>query len=369
MRLVIPYTDQREIDEVAKVLSSGYLTQGPKVAEFEGMVAKKIGSKYGFAMSSCTTALHLALVVAGVQPGDEVLVADFTFPATANVVVQLGAIPVLVDIDLETFTIDINDLASKITEHSKAIIPVHAFGCSADMDPIMKLADENNLIVIEDAACAIGTQYYGRYCGNIAQMGCFSFHPRKVITTGEGGMIMTNDPEFAERIQLLRSHGGVRTGHWYEYEAAGFNYRLSDIQGAVGVAQMEKLDLFIERRRVLAGQLKERLAHISGIRLPIEPEWGGHIYQSFVILVEENLDRDLIIHSLAERDIESTLGTYALHDQPFFKRAYGFHTGQLKNSHIAYRKTITLPLYPQMNFEDLDVIANSLEEVVLKQKT
>lgn len=368
MRLCIPFTDDREVEEVAKVLASGYLTQGPKVAEFEQMVANKIGSQYGFAMTSCTTALHLALVVADVGPGDEVLVSDFTFPATANVVVQVGATPVLVDIDLDTLTMNVDDLRAKITPRSKAVIPVHAFGCSADMDPILQVANEHGLMVIEDAATAIGTKYYSRYCGNIAPIGCFSFHPRKVITTGEGGMIMTNDPIIADRIRLLRSHGGVKTGHWYEYEAAGFNYRLSDIQGAVGVAQMEKLDMFVERRRTLAGQLKERLAHIQGIQLPIEPKWGGHIYQSFVILVDESLDRDRIVHDLAERDIETTLGTYALHDQPFYQRTYGYKTGQLKNSHIAYTKSITLPLYPQMDLADLDLIAAELEAVVKLQR-
>lgn len=368
MRLCIPFTDDREVQEVAKVLASGYLTQGPKVAEFEQMVADKIGSKYGFAMTSCTTALHLALVVADVKPGDEVLVADFTFPATANVVVQLGATPVLVDIDLDTFTMNVDDLRAKITPRSKAVIPVHAFGCSADMNPIMQVANEHGLIVIEDAACAIGTTYYSQYCGNISQIGCFSFHPRKVITTGEGGMIMTNDPKIADCIKLLRSHGGVKNGHWYEYEEAGFNYRLSDIQGAVGVAQMEKLDMFVERRRALAGQLKERLDHIKGVRLPIEPRWGGHIYQSFVILVDETLDRDRIVHDLAERGIETTLGTYALHDQPFYQRTYGYKTGDLKNSHTAYTKTITLPLYPQMNLEDLDLIASELEAVIKLQR-
>ena len=234
MRLNIPLTDHREIEEIKKVLSTGYLTQGPKTAEFEKKVADLIGCRHAFAMSSCTTALHLALVVLGIKEGDEVLVADFTFPATANVVVQQGATPILVDIDLNTFTMNVNDMKRKMTNKTKAIIPVHAFGCSADMDPIMKLANQYGIPVIEDAACAIGTTYYGRYCGNLGTIGCFSFHPRKVITTGEGGMITTNDDELAERIHLLRNHGGVRSGRWYTYEAAGFNYRMSDIQGAVG---------------------------------------------------------------------------------------------------------------------------------------
>jgi perosamine synthetase len=368
MRLNVPFIDERELDEIAKVLATGYLTQGPKTAEFERLVAEYIGCRFAFAMSSCTTALHLALVVLDIGPGDEVLVADFTFPATANVVVQQGARPVLVDIDLDTFTVNLDDLAAKITPHTRAILPVHTFGCSADMDPIMALAAEHGVPVIEDAACAIGTTYRGRFCGSIGTFGCFSFHPRKVITTGEGGMITTNDPRLAERIQLLRSHGGVRTGFWFEYEAAGYNYRLSDVQGAMGVAQMAKLPILLERKRLLTAQLRARLADIPGIQSPVEPAWGGHIYQSFVILVDESLDRDRMIRDLRALEIETTLGTYALHDQPFFQREYGYITGQLPVSHAAFRRSITLPLYPQMSQTDLDLIADGLRRAVAAQR-
>jgi perosamine synthetase len=369
MRLSIPFLDNRELEEIAKVLATGYLTQGPKVAEFEQLVAQMVGCKYAFAMSSCTTALHLALVVLDIGAEDEVLVADFTFPATANVVVQQGAIPVLVDIDLDTFTINVEDLRAKITPKTKAIIPVHAFGCSAEMQAIMQVANEHGIPVIEDAATAIGATYYNRYCGNIGLLGCFSFHPRKMITTGEGGMITTNDDHLANCIRLLRSHGGVRIGNWFEYEAAGFNYRLSDVQGAIGVAQMEKLPMLIERKRMLAHQLKELLAHVEGIQLPLEPAWGGHIYQSFVILVDEGLDRNQIIEYLRGRDIETTLGTYALHDQPFFQREYGYVSGQLPSSHAAFTRTITLPLYPQMSEADLDTVATHLQAAIAAQSS
>jgi dTDP-4-amino-4,6-dideoxygalactose transaminase len=223
--------------------------------------------------------------------------------------------------------------------------------------------------VIEDAACAIGTTYKGRHCGNLGTLGCFSFHPRKVITTGEGGMITTNAPELAERIRLLRSHGGVRTGYWFEYQAAGYNYRLSDVQAAIGVAQMEKLATLIERKRSLAAQLRDRLADLEGIRPPIEPPWGGHIYQSFVILVDERLDRDTMITDLRAQGIETTLGTYAVHDQPFYQRAFGYRPGQFPNSHSAFTRTITLPLYPQMNEKDLDAVAAGLRRVTQERDT
>ncbi|NWG08527.1 MAG: DegT/DnrJ/EryC1/StrS family aminotransferase [Chloroflexi bacterium] len=364
MRLNVPYTDERELEEIAKVLSTGYFTQGPKTVEFEWKVAEYIGCKYAFAMSSCTTALHLSLVVLDVKPGDEVLVADFTFPATANVVVQLGAIPVLVDIDLDTFTVNVDDLRHKITPKTKAIIPVDAFGCAADFDAIQKIAAAHNLPVIEDAATAIGTKYYDRFCGNLTTLGCFSFHPRKVITTGEGGMITTNDDKLAERIKLLRSHGGVRTGSWYRFEEAGFNYRLSDILSAIGVAQMEKLAKLIEHKQRLAASLSKRLAQIPGIRVPVEPKWGGHIYQSYVILLDEGLNRDTIVEKMRVHGIETTLGTYALHDQPFFQRTFGYKSGQLPNSHAAFTRTITLPLYPQMDESDLDQVADTLNAIL-----
>jgi dTDP-4-amino-4,6-dideoxygalactose transaminase len=367
MRLSIPFTDSRELEEVAKVLATGYLTQGPKTREFENSVAAHIGSKYAFAMSSCTTALHLALVVLDIKPGDEVLVADFTFPATANVVVQLGAKPVLVDIDLDTFTMNPDDLKGKISAKSRAVIPVDAFGCSADYDPIARIAADHGIAVIEDAATAIGAKYHDRYCGNLTTMGCFSFHPRKVITTGEGGMITTNDPQLAARIQLLRSHGGVQRGNWYEFEEAGFNYRLSDVLGALGVAQMEKLPEILRRKRLLAVQLSEKLAGIPGVRVPREPAWGGHIYQSYVVLLDERLNRDAVVQGMRERGIETTLGTYALHDQPFFQKTYGYRSGDLPCSHAAYTRTVTLPLYPQMTNVDIELIARALTSVVNNQ--
>jgi perosamine synthetase len=364
--LIKPFLDEAEIQEITKVLSSGFLTQGPKTAEFEQKVADYIGCKYAFAMSSCTTALHLALVALDVQPGDEVLVADFTFPATANVVVQQGARPVFVDIVLDTFTMSPEDLQRKISPRAKAIIPVDAFGCAADYDPILEIAEKHGLPVIEDAATAIGTKYYDRYCGNLSTMGCFSFHPRKVITTGEGGMITTEDSGLAEKIKLLRSHGGVKTGAWFQYEAVGFNYRLSDVLAAMGVTQMAKLPILIERKRRLASLLSERLSNIPGICIPVEPKWEGHIYQSYVILVDPQLDRNKIVTEMRIRGIETTIGTYALHDQPVYQRQFGYQSGQLPNSHSAFTRSITLPLYPQMSEAELDLVADTLK-VVLSQ--
>jgi len=364
IRLALPYIDEDELNEIKRVLASGYLTQGPMVAEFEGMVRAKVGTKYAFAMSSCTTALHLSLVVLGIGPGDEVLVPDFTFPATANVVVQQGATPVLIDIDLDTFAIDVDDAARKVTPRTKAIIPMHPFGLSADMDAVLALAEKHGLRVVEDAATAIGATYKDRFCGAIGDLGCFSFHPRKVITTGEGGMIVTNNEQLAERIALLRSHGGIRRGGRYIFEEAGFNYRLSDVQGAIGVAQMRKLDTLIAHKRDLAALLSEKLVAIEGVKVPREPPWKGHIYQSYVALLDKKINRDRVIEAMREQGIETTLGTYALHAQPFFMREYRYSKGDLPNSYQAYQQTLTLPVYPPMGEIELERVARALEQTL-----
>lgn len=364
MRLTIPYTDEDELEEVRKVLASGYLTQGPKVTEFEKTVAECVGTKHALAVSSATTALHLSLVVLGISPGDEVLVPDFTFPATANVVIQQGAIPVLTDINIATFSIDVDDMLVKMTPKTKAVIPVHLFGLAADMDPILRVAQERRVAVVEDAACAMGATYKGRPCGSMGDLGCFSFHPRKIVTTGEGGMITTDRDDLANKIRMLRMHGGIRRGGRYRFEAPGYNYRLSDIQAAVGVAQMRKLEYVIKRRRELAWELAERLRQVKAISIPGEPAWAGHIYQSFVILLDEEIDRDKVIVELRDEGIEATLGTYALHVQPYYRDTYGYEEKDFPQSLEAFRRSLALPLHPGMDEDDVISVAVGLEKAL-----
>lgn len=356
----MPYTDQREVEEVAKVLATGYLTQGPKVAEFEMLIRDMIGARHGFAMSSCTTALHLSLAALDIGPGDDVLVSDFTFPATGNVVAQTRARPVLVDIRTDTYNLDVADLEKKLTPQTRALMPVHAFGLAADMAPIMAFARRHNLAVIEDAACALGATYRGQFCGTIGDLGCFSFHPRKSITTGEGGMIVTDDDRLADRIRLLRSHGGARTGAYFEFLDAGFNYRLSDLQAAVGVAQMEKFTWVLARKHELADQLTQMLRGVKGVTPPAAPADCLHTYQSYVVMLDDALDRDAVIGAMRRRDVETTLGTYAMHAQPFFRQAYGYAAGDLPGSYRAFRQSLTLPLYPQMTPGDLEIVVEAL---------
>jgi dTDP-4-amino-4,6-dideoxygalactose transaminase len=364
IRLALPYTDEDELGEVAAVLSSGYLTQGPKVRELEQAVGRLVGAEHAIATTSATTALHLSLAALGISRGDEVIVPDFTFPATANVVVQLGARPVLVDVDPRTYAMEPEQLERHISPRTRAIMPVHPFGLSADMDGLRTEADRRGIPIVEDAACALATTYRGVPVGAIGRAGCYSFHPRKSITTGEGGMIVTNDGDLADRISVLRNHGGRRSSGRYRFEDAGFNYRLSDILAAVGVAQLRKLDWIIARRRELAALYDAALADLSGVTPPWQPPWGGHVYQSYVTRLDGSIDRDAVIRALAERGIETTLGTYALHAEPFFVRALGHAPGDLTNSWDAYRTTLTLPLFPQMTVAMVERVVQALAEVL-----
>ncbi len=358
--LARPSVGEAELDEVRAVLESGILTQGPKVSELERMVADLVGTPHALATTSATTALHLSLVAAGIGRGDEVLVPDFTFPATANVVVQQGATPVLVDVDLETFAIDPDDLERRVTPRSRAVMPVHPFGLPADMDAVMAIAERHGLAVIEDAACSLGATVGGRQTGGIGLAGCFSFHPRKSITTGEGGMITTSDDGLAGRIRLLRSHGGVRERGRFRFEAAGFNYRMSDILAAVGVAQLRGLNDHLAGRRRVAGWYDERLAGVDGVRLPITPDGRTHTYQSYVVLLDEPIDRDAIIVALAADGIESTIGTYALHAEPFFARTLDLRAGDRPASWRAVRGTLALPLHGGLTEDDVDLVVDRL---------
>jgi dTDP-4-amino-4,6-dideoxygalactose transaminase len=362
--LARPQTDEAEIEEIRGVMQSGYLTQGPKVAEFERLIAERIGAPHTFATTSATTALHLTLAALGLGPGDEVLVPDFTFPATANVVVQQGATPILVDIDLATFAMDPDDLASKVTSRSRAVMPVHPFGLPADMDPILGVAAASGLAVIEDAACALGAEYHGRPVGSIGMAGCFSFHPRKSITTGEGGMIATADDGLAERIRLLRSHGGIRQGGRFVFEDAGFNYRLSDILAAVGVAQLRKLDEMLRVRRGAAARYDRALAGEAGVVIPTTPPGLTHTYQTYAVLLDAQIDRDAVIARLASEGIETTLGTYALHAQPFFARSFGCAPGDLPNSYRAFMSSLALPLHAGIGAGQVAEVVDALKAAI-----
>lgn len=364
MRLNVPLTGAEELAEVAEVLESGYLTQGPRAARFEKLIAEHIGATFAFATSSATTGLHLALHAVGVRAGDEVIIPDFSFPATANAVIQQGAIPVFVDIDLDTFNLDPSLLEEAITSRTRAIMPVHAFGLTADMTAISEIAARHDIPVIEDAACALGATHRGASAGTLGTAGVFSFHPRKIITTGEGGLISTSDEDVAASISILRSHGAVRGERYMSFVDAGYNYRLSDVHAAIGIAQMARLDYILERRRLLAATYADLFVDIPGVATPITPSGDEHSFQSYVVLLNDDVDRDLVIDGMKARGIETTLGTYSMHLQPYFAERFGIADAALPAATRAHRSALTLPLYPQLEESELEHVAETLSEVV-----
>jgi len=351
---------QDELDEIQKVFESGYLTQGLKTSEFEDRVKKFTKSKWAHATSSATTGLHLSLVAIGVGAGDEVIIPDFSFPATANVIEQLGATPIFVDISLDTFNVDATKIATALSPRTKAIMPVHAFGLCAEMDTIKDIADNYSIDVVEDAACALGATYKGVSAGKFGRLGVFSFHPRKIITTGEGGMIITDDDEMSERLSLLRSHGAIRLDHYLQFEEIGFNYRLSDINSAIGVVQMKKIQAVLTGRRHAAMAYSMRLSGIDGVSVPSEPIDHLHSYQSYVIILSRPINRDKVIRLMRDAGVETTLGTYAMHLQPVFRRRYGLSDADFPNASHAHRQCLTLPLGHSMTNVEIDFVCDNL---------
>lgn len=351
-------------DDLRKIIESGYLTSGPYVAAFEAAIRDYLGVEHAVSTTSATTAMHMVLAAMDIGPGDEVLVSDFTFPATGNVVVQTGAVPVLVDNRPGQFDMDPDDLAAKVTPRSRAIIVVHPFGQPADMARINHVAAEHGLKVIEDAACALGTRTAdGRYCGAVSDAGCFSFHPRKLLTTGEGGMITTDDPSLAERLSVLRSHGGKRSTVGLEFVENGFNYRMNELQACMGLEQIGRFDAILDERRRVAQLYLEALHGVNYATVPMTADSRSCSFQSFVVMLDAKIDRNRVIAAMKAQGIETTLGTYAMHSHPAFSK-YGYDSGDLPNSFAAQQQSLTLPLIKDMSEKDIEGIVAALSEAV-----
>jgi dTDP-4-amino-4,6-dideoxygalactose transaminase len=359
IRLAVPEIGDAEVEAVAAVLRSGLLVQGPVVQAFEARMAAAVGTAHAVAVSSGTAALHLALLALDVGPGDEVIVPGFTHPATANVVERVGARPVLVDIDLETFNVDPQAMVRAIGPNTKALLPVHLFGIPAEMDGIVSAAAARGVPVVEDAACALGSNYAGRACGALGRVGCFSFHPRKVITTGEGGLLTTDDAGLAERLRRLRNHGQVVEAGRGRFLEAGLNYRMTDFQAAMGLAQMDRLPAILERRAELVRSYAARLEGWPGASLPREPRRARAAWQSFVVLLREGVDRDAVQARLREDGIETTLGTYALGAQPHYR-----DRPPLSRSLAAQQRSLSLPLHTRLSDADVERVVAALRRAV-----
>lgn len=383
---MIPITkaifDDTDLAIIQEPLKSGWVVQGKFVKEFEDRFAKFVGVGHAAAVSSCTTGLHIGVCALGLKPGDEVLVPAFTWISTANVVEHLGAKPVFVDVDLRTFNVDAAGLAAVVTSRTVGMMPVHLFGLSADMDPIMRVADRHMLWVLEDAACGFDTWYKKRHVGTFGKLGAFSFHPRKAITTGEGGMITTNDSALAALCRTLRDHGASRTDFerhqlqysflLAEYKHLGFNFRMTDIQGALGVAQMQKAALIQRGRRQCAAWYDSKLAGRDWLRLPFRHDDYVHGQQSYVCLLTpeppslESVHRvsdrrNRIMHALEQQGIVTRQGTHSPPHLDYFRNKYGYRPEHFPNAFMAERLTITLPMFAGMTEAEADRVVEGLD--------
>lgn len=357
--LARPNVGEQELELVRQVLDSKHLVEGPMTREFERTVADYVGVRHGIACTSATTGLELALRVLGIRQGDEVIVPDFTHPATALVVLTVGAEPVLVDVNLDTCNVDAEKIEGAITSRTKAAIPVSLFGRPLDIDPINELRDKHGIHIIEDAACSLGSEIDGRKVGSLTDITIFSFHPRKIFATGDGGLITTDNDEWAEKINSIKRFGAATIEGKTQFVRWGTNYRLSDILGAVALGQVRRIKEIIDDRTEKARVYDELLENVNGIRIPhIEPN-VKHNYQTYVVYIKKEGLRDAIIEKMKKREIEVQMGTYALHLQPFFKNTK--RIGSLSNSLKLYENLLALPLNHELTYEDQKRVVEELE--------
>lgn len=371
--MYIPYgkqlIDEKDIQAVIEVLQSDYLTTGPKVAEFEKKVADYVGAKYAVAVSNGTAALHIACLAAGIQEGDEVITSPITFAASSNCVLYCGGTPIFADIDEKTYNIDPEQIEMEITDKTKAIIPVHYTGQPCDMDAISAIAKKHNLIVIEDAAHALGSSYKDKKIGSISDMTCFSFHPVKPITTGEGGMVVTNDENLYKRLLLFRSHGITRDedmmtenqGDWYYQQLElGYNYRITDISCALGSSQLDKLDDFIGRRREIANRYNQAFVDISGIITPYQLEGVNSGWHLYMIQVKH---RKEIFDKLRIAGIGVNVHYIPVYKHPYYQ-TNGYKDCCCKNAEAFYEGAISLPIFPALKEEQQQYVIDKVIEYV-----
>ncbi len=379
-RKFIPYgrqwLDEEDIQAVVEVLRTDYLTTGPKIKEFEQKFADYVGAKYAVAISNGTAALHAACYAAGIGEMDEVITTPITFAASASCVLHCGGTPVFADIDPKTYNIDPEEIRKKITPKTKAIIPVHFTGQPCDMDEIHKIAKEYNLIVIEDAAHALGAEYKGRRIGSISDMTTFSFHPVKHITTGEGGMITTNDEELYKKLILFRTHGITRNnellhnqdeGPWYyEQLDLGYNYRITDIQCALGISQLKKLEKFVARRREIVAQYNKAFKELEGVVIPYQDQYSDSSWHLYIIKLELDklkAGRQEIFEALKALNIGVNVHYIPVYYFPYYQKL-GYGKGLCPNAEYLYERIITLPLFPQMTDVDVERVINSVSKVL-----
>jgi dTDP-4-amino-4,6-dideoxygalactose transaminase len=383
MKIPIAKTEftEDELSIIQEPLKSGWVVQGPYAAEFENKWSKFTGAPFSIAVSNCTTALHLSLAACGIKAGDQVIVPSFTWIATANAVEYLGAKPVFCDIEIDTFNIDPSLISQFITGQTKAIIPVHLFGLAAKIDKIKEIAEKNDLIIIEDAACGFGSKYNDKHVGNFGTTGCFSFHPRKAITTGEGGMITTSDEQLAIKLKAMRDHGAEISDHQRhhgsrpyllpEFPYLGYNYRMTDIQASIGSSQMNRAEEIHNKRAAVADKYDELLSGIPWLKKSFRTNDYVHGFQAYVCLFSpeeislKNIDdvnnrRNEFMDYLQKNGISTRPGTHAVHMLQYYREKYGFRKEDFPNSYIASQCSVAFPLFPTLSNTEFDYIAEKI---------
>ena len=372
----LPLTGEEEWQAAKEPLMTGWLTQGPKVAAFEKAFAERHQVQHALAVTSCTTGLHLALAGLGIGPGDEVIVPAFTWVATANVVLYCGATPVFVDVSTDDFNLDLSQIASKVTKKTKAVIAVHLFGRCVNIDALRQ-ALPAHVKIVEDAACAAGADWKGRPAGSLGDVGVFSFHPRKSVTTGEGGMVTTNDAPLAEIMNQMRNHGaalseeqrhqGPKPYLLPDFNLLGFNYRMTDLQGAVGIVQLGKLDRFIDERSKWVEFYRQHLGGIDWLRLPVADEGCRHGWQAYVTYVDPKKapkPRNDIMQDLQDQGIATRPGTHAVHMLGYYHERFGFKPEDFPASRDCNDNTMAIPLHNRMVEEDYHYVVKALRAII-----
>ncbi len=370
-----PAIGEEEIRSVVETLRSGWLTTGPKVKTFEAEFARYTGSAHAVAVNSATAALHLALEAVGIKSGDEVIVPTMTFTATAEIVLYLGARPVLVDCRTNDLNIDVDRIEAAISNNTKAIIPVHIAGRTCAMDQIVAIAQRHGLRVIEDAAHALPASHQGRKVGVIGDITCFSFYATKTITTGEGGMATTDNPEWAKRMRMMSLHGishdawnrYTKEGSWY-YEVIypGFKYNLTDLAAALGIEQLKKCDEFYEARRQIARHYDEAFAGVSGIQIPPPAANAQHAWHLYIIQLELErlkIGRPAFIEALSRHNVGSSVHFIPLHLHPFYRDAFGYRPNDFPNANLVFERIISLPIYPSMTEAHVDDVITAVLQI------
>jgi perosamine synthetase len=363
--MALPDITGREIEAVVRVLQSRNLSFGSQIVEFEKLAAVEANAEHAVAVINGTAALHLCMAAAGIGPGDEVITTPYSFIASSNVILYQGATPVFVDIDPRTLNIDPLRIEAAVTERTRAILPVHLFGQPADMDPILEIAGRHDLLVIEDACEAVGAEYKGRRVGALGVAGAFAFYPNKQMTTGEGAVLVTNDEAWAELFRSLRNQGRDRFDEWLDHSRLGYNYRMSDLNAAVGVVQMRRLDELLARREAVTGEYRRRLARIDKVApLEIVPTTTRMSWFIYPVRFDPDVDRNKVLSLLAERGIPARPYFSPIHLQPFYRQRFGFQPGDFPESEKAGRSYLALPFYTAMPPEEVAAVCKALEEAV-----